>query len=415
MGFRGAGRGPRTVPRVAIRTHPDDFRVDEELEPALEASLCAGFSEAAPHAVCRLTKSGITTPDATAGLARALQVPPHAIHYAGLKDRHAATSQHVSFKRPSPAAARALARGIEGPGWRARVIGWSTEPVDASWIAANAFEIVVRDLSAEAVDTMHARAARLRAPDGALHVVNYFGDQRFGSARHGQGFAARALLAGDVDAALRLAVGTPARKDLGVRRAFTRTCAAKWGQWKALAAELPPCPERRPFERLSQGASLPEAFMALPPFLRTMNIEAFQSLLWNDGARRMVRAAIASPIETEDDFGVLAFAPAAEIPAAWMECRPPMPSPETVFAAPWGEAWRAALAAEQLEPAMLTLRDMPELRFGHAERPLVMRAANFAMQPIGGGQGSGNDRAVEVRFRLPRGAYATVLLRALGQ
>ena len=29
-----------------------------------------------------------------------------------------------------------------------------------------------------------------------------------------------------------------------------------------------------------------------------------------------------------------------------------------------------------------------------------------------GGQGSGNDRAVEVRFRLPRGAYATVLLRA---
>jgi hypothetical protein len=63
-----------------------------------------------------------------------------------------------------------------------------------------------------------------------------------------------------------------------------------------------------------------------------MNIEAFQSLLWNDGARRMVRAAIASPIETEDDFGVLAFAPAAEIPAAWMECRPPMPSPETVSA-----------------------------------------------------------------------------------
>lgn len=47
-----------------------------------------------------------------------------------------------------------------------------------------------------------------------------------------------------MDAALRLAVGTPARKDLGVRRAFTRTCAAKWGQWKALAAELPPCPER---------------------------------------------------------------------------------------------------------------------------------------------------------------------------
>jgi len=64
---------------------------------------------------------------------------------------------------------------------------------------------------------------------------------------------------------------------------------------------------------------------------------------------------------------------------------------------------------------MLTLRDMPELRFGHAERPLVMRAANFAMQPLGGGQGGGNDRAVEVRFRLPRGAYATVLLRALGQ
>jgi tRNA pseudouridine13 synthase len=402
------------VPRVAIRRTADDFRVDEELEPAYLDALDASASDAAPHAVCRLTKTDWTTPDACDALAYMLRLRPGAVSWAGLKDRHAVTAQHISVERPSPAVARSLAQGVEGPGWRVRTVGWGTEPIDAAAIRANAFEITVRGLRAQEAELMRTRAERLRAGD-ALVLVNYFGDQRFGSARHGKGFAARSLIAGNPLGALRLLVGTPARKDQGMQRAFTRLCAERWGDWAALAVGLPACADRRPFERLAAGATPEEAFLAVRPFLRSMCIESYQSLLWNDGARRMVRALGGDAIEAADDFGALVFPLPASVPPAWFGCRPPMPGPDMAFVAPWGDAWREALVAEGLEPAKLVVPGIPELRFGHAERPLVVRAESFAIEPDVADSMEPGARAVAVRFTLPRGAYATVLLRALGQ
>jgi tRNA pseudouridine13 synthase len=403
---------------VAIRRSPDDFRVDEELVSSYASALESSPSEDAPFAVCRLTKSGWTTPDAVDALTRELHLPPRSVTYAGLKDRHAATAQHISLDHPPLGAVRSLARGVEGEGWRARTIGWSARPLDASCIASNTFEIVVRGLVKFEVELMRSRADDLADANGALLFVNYFGDQRFGSARHGKGFAARPLIAGNPLGALRLAIGTPARKDSGMQRAFTRLCAAHWGNWKRLAAELPECPDRRPFERLATGSEPDAAFMALRPFLRGMCIEAYQSYLWNEGARRMVRALPAQEwrtIEAADDFGPLLFPRPTEFPASWLTCEAPMLSPETEFAAPWGDAWQEAITAEGLTTAALVVPGIAALRFGHALRPLLARAAGLVVEPDVDDSTERGSRAVSVRFSLPRGAYATVVLRALGQ
>lgn len=398
---------------MAIRRDPDDFRVDEEPDPARVAALAASASEDAHVAVCRLSKRAVTTPDAAAGLARALGLPPHAVRWAGLKDRHASTSQLVSIDRPPLHAVRSLERGIEGRGWRARTVGWSGTHVDAGWIRGNAFEIAVRGVDPAALALMHERARLLGAGGDGPWFTNCFGDQRFGSARHGKGFAARSLLAGDVLGALRLLVGTPARKDHGPRRAFTRACGERWGDWAPLARQLPPLPERAPIERLAAGASPEEAFMALPAILRSMSVEAYQSWLWNDGARRMVLAAVPGATVVGDPFGPMAFAPAAEIPPGWFACAPPMPGPGMEFREPWGPAWRAALDAEGLAPDALVVPALPGLAFGTVPRPLLARASAFAIEPIAPGQGTAH--GAWLRFTLPRGAYATVLLRALGQ
>lgn len=398
---------------MAIRRDPEDFRVDEEPDAARVASLAASASADAPVAVCRLAKRSLSTPDAAAGLARALGIPPHAVRWGGLKDRHASTSQLVSVERPSASAARSLERGIEGRGWRARTVGWGAAHVDPTWIRANTFEIAVRDVGPEAVARMRERAVLLAEPGGSPCIVNYFGDQRFGSARHGEGFAARALLAGDVPAALRLLIGTPARKDHGPRRAFTRACARWWGDWPRLAEAAPDLPERKAIEALAAGASPAQAFMALPAFLRSMCVEAFQSLLWNDGARRLVRAAVADPIVADDRFGPLLFPRAADLPESWRRCAPPVPAPGMEFAEPWGVAWRAALDAECLAPGSLAVPALPEVTFGQAVRPLVVRADGLGIEAI---DATGTCRAgAWLRFSLPRGAYATVVLRALGQ
>lgn len=398
---------------MPIRREPDDFRVDEEPDPALVAALAASASAEAHVAVCRLAKRSVSTPDAASGLARALGLPTHAVRWAGLKDRHAATSQLVSIDRPPPHAVRSLERGIEGGGWRARTLGWSARHVDPGWIRGNAFEVAVRDLAPTGLALMHERAALLGAGEDGPWFTNYFGDQRFGSARHGKGFAARSLLAGDIAGAIRLLVGTPARKDHGPRRAFTRACARSWGEWAALAVALPALPERAAIERLAAGAPAAEAFMALPAIVRSMAVESFQSLLWNDGARRMVLDAVPGAVVSADDFGPLCFAPATAIPPAWRGCEPPMHGPGMQFREPWGPAWRAALEAEGLSPDALTVPALPSAAFGTVPRPLLARAGSFSIEDIAP-EGRGRSGAW-LRFSLPRGAYATVLLRALGQ
>lgn len=398
---------------MAIRRDPDDFRVDEEPDPARVASLAASASEQARVAVCRLAKRGTTTPDAAAGLARALGLPPQAVRWAGLKDRHASTSQLVSVDGPPARAVRSLERGIEGRGWRARAIGWSATHVDAGWIRGNAFEIAVRDVGPAGLSLMHERARLLGSGGDGPWFTNCFGDQRFGSARHGRGFAAPSLIAGDVLGALRLLVGTPARKDHGPRRSFTRACSERWGDWAALAGRLPPLPERAAIERLAAGASPEDAFMALPPILRSMSVEAYQSWLWNDGALRMVRTAVPGATLAGGPFGPMAFAPSAAIPPAWFACAPPMPGPGMEFREPWGPAWREALDAQGISPDALVVPAIPGLTFATVPRPLLARATAFAIEPITAGQGDA--RGAWLRFSLPRGAYATVLLRALGQ
>jgi tRNA(Glu) U13 pseudouridine synthase TruD len=61
---------------------------------------------------------------------------------------------------------------------------------------------------------------------------------------------------------------------------------------------------------------------------------------------------------------------------------------------------------------------VPGLRrpdFGEAPRGLFAEAAGFALDPPTADELFADRLRRSVRFELPRGAYATVLLRALGQ
>jgi len=439
---------------MTIRKQPADFVVRERLGGAFHAGLRAEPGPGGAHAVYEVTKESLTTPEAVAHLARALGVPAGVVAYAGLKDKHAISTQHVSvpagaLRRSAPAPAACAGRG-----WSARLLGWSPVEATAGAIDGNSFEIVVRDLTRAACDEMDRRAAALAleaehappsrgdAPAGTpgLLVVNYFGAQRFGSARHGQGWAARRLIAGDFEGALRLAIGTPARKDTGRTRAFTRRCAAAWGRWAELAAALPACPERRAIELLARragdargaGAAVApdrapspadfrDAFAALPYFLQAMCVEAYQSLLWNRVARRLAeRIGGEEVLRARDDFGEMAFPPAHRVEPAWRGQAVPVLGKNTALAEPWGEAARSVLEEEGLAPGDLRIPGLRRPFFGEAPRPMFVVASGFEMAGAAEDERAAGPRGAarlqrRLRFDLPRGAYATVVLRALGQ
>lgn len=422
---------------VTIRQRPSDFIVEEVINQGVVSGLRTSWSAEARHAAFVVTKESLTTPAAAGMLAQRLGVRIGDVEYAGLKDKHARTTQWMTaLLRESPGA---IATELATSGTVATFRGFLARHVDASDIAHNAFRIAVRDISQRACDQLEHRTRLLRIvepmpqptpheqppateyqhphhdrPATTLLVPNYFGDQRFASLRKGQ-FAAKHLIAGDFEAALRLLIATPLRKQSGAAKTATRLCADHWGSWSLLLDHLQKSPARDAVAVLARNGSFREAFEALPHLDKLMAVESLQSHIWNATASRCVRRHAARGWLEASPTVDLAFTYAADVPERLRQARVPMPSPHLPAAASdadlWSEDLHAALDAEQLTLEQLTIPGVRKPAFDHFDRPMFVEARSFAMSPP-----SGTQRLdVHLQFHLPSGAYATNVLRALGQ
>ena len=144
---------------------PEDFVVDE-----IPAYLPEGQGE---HLFVHFRKTGLNTPDAVARIAKALGVDPRNAGWAGLKDRHAVTTQWASFQGASAADARQL----ELPSIEVLDARPHVHKLRTGHLRANRFHLVVRGEPGQA-DTAR-QILELLVQRGA---PNYFGEQRFGHA-----------------------------------------------------------------------------------------------------------------------------------------------------------------------------------------------------------------------------------------
>jgi tRNA pseudouridine13 synthase len=384
------------------------------------ASLCSERIPSHPFAAYTLEKTSLATPDAVGMIARELRVPRTAVSAAGLKDRHAQTRQTITV---DTAAIRGMPPlRVEGLNWTISGLGFVPRAADSTIIEANRFTLVVRSLDKRAHDEMLRRAAVLDSGAGELLVVNYFGDQRFGSNRHGQGWAGRALIDGDFETALRLAIGTPARKDSGPTRALSRALAQHWGDWNTALAAFGRMPERAAIERLARGGSFKDAFTALPKFTQEICVESYQSYLWNAIVRELsdalAEATAQRAFEADDAFGPLIFPRASALTPAFRELGIPMPSPRAIMPECLSVIVDGILADEGITLGQLHIPGLQSPWFGGGERPFVSRVRNWSISAPMDDEFAGNspaNLACRVGFELRRGAYATVVLRALGQ
>jgi tRNA pseudouridine13 synthase len=163
-----------------LRSTPEDFLVEEIL--GYEAD---GEGE---HALLWVEKRGANTDWVARELARFAGVPPVAVGYAGLKDRHAVTRQAFSVQ---------LA-GKADPDWSAfphadvKVLAAARHKrkLKRGALRGNRFVLVLRQVEGD-----RARAEEVLGRIAARGVPNYFGEQRFGRGG-GNVEQARAMFAG---------------------------------------------------------------------------------------------------------------------------------------------------------------------------------------------------------------------------
>jgi tRNA(Glu) U13 pseudouridine synthase TruD len=95
-----------------------------------------------------------------------------------------------------------------------------------------------------------------------------------------------------------------------------------------------------------------------------------------------------------------------------------MPSPRAEMPECLAEIASGVLADEEITLGELRIPGLQRPYFGGGDRPFVIEARNFELSAPARDEFAGHSPAniaLTVRFDLPRGSYATVVLRALGQ
>jgi tRNA pseudouridine13 synthase len=152
------------APGGAIGPEPEDFRVDEI--PLFEPE---GRGE---HLYVLLRKRRWTTPDAIRALARAAGIRERDVGSAGLKDKHAVTTQWLSL----PSAARPVESWQLPDGLEVLSTSRGERKLRTGQQRGNRFRIHLTGTGEDGLVRAQAIGARL----SELGLPNYFGVQRFG-------------------------------------------------------------------------------------------------------------------------------------------------------------------------------------------------------------------------------------------
>lgn len=380
----------------AIKASPDDFLVTE-----LPSYVPCGSGE---HCYLTIEKRGITTLEAINRIAKNLKISERDIGYAGMKDAGGVTRQTISIQWLTPEKARA----VEVDGVTVVAAERHTNKLKVGHLQGNHFCIAIQGVTSDADQVIPLILDRIRKRG----MPNYFGYQRYGAQGNSHRIGAAMLrsewrecvdqLMGDADsvrdqewsAAIRAYQEGSLPESL---RQFPRHCRS----------------ERDVLQRLiSRPGDYEKAFSAVHPRLKKLYLSAAQSFLFDlvvarridrideimvgDLACKHVNGAcfLVEDVLTEQDRAAV-----FEISASG-----PM------FGSRMKRAEGAAGALEQeiLEQSGLKLPffDLSGgLRMDGERRPLRVPVGDLSWRTSGDG--------VIVEFSLPKGSYATALIREI--
>jgi tRNA pseudouridine13 synthase len=423
-----------------LRDRPADFRV-REVE-AFETEPPAADPGSYPHVVLRATLTNWDTNDFAARLSDALGISRERVSWAGTKDKRAVTTQLFSVRGIDPGDLPAV------DGADLEVVGRAGRPVLFGDLAGNEFRIVVRDPerpgAVDAVaDQLRAFAAAGGDPDavadpetvgdatnGRVAVPNYFGQQRFGSRRPVTHEVGLAVVRGDWEGAVLAYVGNPGEDE----PTDTREARSYVEETRDWTGGLERFPRRLGYERAiltslagvdgdPASAEFRAALETLPTNLQTLFVHAAQSYAFNRILSERLDRGIPLARPVAGDAVCFADADAPEgfpLPDTDRVQRVTADRVDTV--ARHCERGRAFVTA----PLVGTDTDLAGGRPGEIERAVLddlgLAPADFALPGEFDSAGDRRTTAVSTslaverdplafEFSLPRGSYATVVLR----
>lgn len=388
---------------MKLKATPADFVVREESSLTLS-------SRRTDYAVFRLLKSSWDTFDLIDLLARRWGVHGEDIGVGGVKDRYGSTEQLISVRGFSGTPA-----SMEDKNFNLAFAGWADGPLTARDIRGNSFAITLRDLSPREAEIVAANAPTV-ARDG---IPNYFDEQRFGSARHGEGFMGKEIFLGHREKALRLYF-TPSKHDDQKTRKLKRCIIENWGRWEKCAGMGFGAYGRILAYLASHRSAYHQALEMIEKRFLVFVLNAYQSYLFNEILSRWLEGFAARSGCALDPlrYSRGAFLFPRTLPdgaaAALRATRLPVPGYDTVCGdAEVRRILDAVLGNEGISLSDLRVRQMRRIHVGGVPRAAAILPEDMTVAPAEQDDLYPARLKVGLRFFLPRGSYATLLVKRL--
>ncbi len=384
---------------MKLRRLPTDFCVEEENSLPIERT--------GDFAVYCLRKTSWNTLDALKHVAIHWKFSANSFSHAGLKDRHAVSSQVITIRNGPQ-------RNYESDQISLEYMGQSSRATDSADIVGNHFTLVLRSLSAA-----ERQSAEQAIPEITnAGIANYFDDQRFGSYFPGKPFIAEHWIRGEYEKALWLAFVEPYPGDDQSECEQKAILKENWGDW-ALCKEKLSRSHRRSIVTFldDRKDDFKGAWARVNADMRGMYLTALQSDLWN----RILKKYLQETCSQDQLIDYSLKTGTVCIPTSLTESQReelhslliPLPSARLKLAeSPLLKLMEGVLAEAGWKLDELKVRTPRDRYFPKASRAAMIGVdgleAEFSDDELSEGLSK-----LTVSFSLPRGCYATMVVKRL--
>lgn len=338
------------------------------------------------HLIVKLRKKNMTTMEAISKLSNMLHISRNRIGYAGNKDKRAVTEQYISIQGVE----REDVNQIFTDEFDLEVVGKNGH-IGLGNLIANRFEIKIRNLNLPVEDLRNRSLETVEELDGKF--PNYFGEQRFGSPRPITHQVGRHILRGEYEEAVFTYIAKPYEDEY---RSIRKVREQIW-ETREVEDMAEKFPESYRYEKtlIYHLNKNPEdykgALKRLPEGLQNLFIHAYQSWVFNRALSQLL----------EDGW----YEEKYEIPLVGYKTDLKDNKPENII--------KETLNEEGVEQEDFRLQEFPELRSKGSYRRAFADFRNFEIIEIGEDDLNMTKNAMDVKFDLPKGCYATVFLREI--
>ena len=390
-----------------IKAEPEDFVVEEISAPPPPGD--------GKYTIARVKTRGWETNALIKKISSKLRIPERSIGFAGMKDKRAVTTQIMSFPCPVDEVS-----GIKLPDVSIEVMYKSRHKIYRGNLEGNRFDVLIREVRTSE-DVVRDICREIERAGG---FPNVFGIQRFGVVRPITHLVGKYIIKGDMEKAVMTYIANPAKgeneESYNARKFVEDT--------RDFPAALDIYPEKLAFERMMishlsrNEEDWKGAIEKLPQNLSIMFVHAYQSYLFNKMLSMRLKTGMPINRVVEGDIiidfkkgdvqsrdGMMVRKSNIDKVNRQIEKGNCFPSgaiigyDSEIAGGEMGEIERKIMEEEGVEPEDFMVHEIPFLSSRGMRRILISPVRNIRWKM--------DENALLLSFSLPKGCYATSLLR----